>query len=311
MSDDSVEVLYITGWGRSGSTLLTALLADVPGVFAAGELRYIWERGYLERRLCGCRKPVPECEIWSAVVEAAFGGREHVDAARWNELTVSRTRTRRAFGLLREAVPAALATDELSDVLGRLYRAIARTTGARTIVDSSKFPVYGAVLGRVPGLSVRTVHLVRDPRAVAYSWLNPKDMQDRPGTNRMDRKGVLHSTVWWLGWNEMAERLGAQQPGRYLRIRYEDLCAAPDETLARVLAFAGLEPAAPLAAGEERSLPATHMVSGNPMRFHDGHLRIRPDLRWTTGLAWPSRWLTTVAAFPRLWHYGYSARSAR
>jgi len=33
-----VAVLYVTGWCRSGSTVLGNILAEVPGVFHAGEL---------------------------------------------------------------------------------------------------------------------------------------------------------------------------------------------------------------------------------------------------------------------------------
>ena len=37
-------------------------------------------------------------------------------------------------------------------------------------VHSSKFPAEAAALCRVPGLDVRVLHLVRDPRATARSW---------------------------------------------------------------------------------------------------------------------------------------------
>ena len=43
MSD--VPVLYIGGWGRSGSTLLAHVLAEVPGFVSVGELRYVWQGG--------------------------------------------------------------------------------------------------------------------------------------------------------------------------------------------------------------------------------------------------------------------------
>ena len=61
-------VLYIAGTGRSGSTVLAAILGEVEGVFAAGEVRYLWQRGLVEGRLCGCGVPVAECPLWSAVL---------------------------------------------------------------------------------------------------------------------------------------------------------------------------------------------------------------------------------------------------
>src|SRR6476469_754930 len=57
----AAPVLFIAGWGRSGSTLLDRMLGQVPGVFSAGELRDIWDRGVREDRLCGCGQPFHEC----------------------------------------------------------------------------------------------------------------------------------------------------------------------------------------------------------------------------------------------------------
>ena len=38
----TVPVLYIGGWGRSGSTLLAHLLGGLDRMVAVGELRYVW-----------------------------------------------------------------------------------------------------------------------------------------------------------------------------------------------------------------------------------------------------------------------------
>ena len=67
----TTRVLYIAGTGRSGSTLLANILGEVDGVFAAGEVRYLWQRGLTERRLCGCGVPVRECPVWSRVLAEA------------------------------------------------------------------------------------------------------------------------------------------------------------------------------------------------------------------------------------------------
>ena len=56
----------------------------------------------------------------------------------------------------------------------QLYRGIARSTGARLIVDSSKEPHYSWILRQATDLDVRFLHLVRDPRAVAMSWRRPR-----------------------------------------------------------------------------------------------------------------------------------------
>jgi hypothetical protein len=53
--------------------------------------------------------------------------------------------------------------------------------------------------------------------------------------------------------NSAAADFGEQQmPGRYLRIRFEDLCAQPVETVARIYEFFGLEGDVEQAAAEVR-----------------------------------------------------------
>ena len=65
MSDQ--KVLYIGGFGRSGSTLVERILGQLPGFCSAGEIVFLWQRGLIDGQLCGCGVPVPECEFWSRV----------------------------------------------------------------------------------------------------------------------------------------------------------------------------------------------------------------------------------------------------
>ena len=77
-TDEPVRVLYVSGWVYSGSTLLSNILGEIEGVFAAGEVRHIWRRGLLEDRPCGCGAAFSACPFWSAVVEEAFGNVEEL-----------------------------------------------------------------------------------------------------------------------------------------------------------------------------------------------------------------------------------------
>ena len=66
-----VQVLYIAGTGRSGSTLLAGILGQVDGIFNAGEVRYIWDRGLLANRLCGCGRQFRDCPVWDEILVEA------------------------------------------------------------------------------------------------------------------------------------------------------------------------------------------------------------------------------------------------
>src|SRR4051794_15439538 len=79
MATETIKVLYIGGYGRSGSTLLVQLLGQIEGFHSVGEMWNIWQQCFTENQLCGCGKPFHECPFWSAVVEEAFGGFERLE----------------------------------------------------------------------------------------------------------------------------------------------------------------------------------------------------------------------------------------
>ncbi|MGH9058576.1 MAG: hypothetical protein ACRDZY_03535, partial [Acidimicrobiales bacterium] len=68
-----VKVLYIAGWGRSGTTILDSVLAQLHGFCSVGELRWLWDRGLTEGWPCGCGAKVAVCEFWKQAVDLAFG----------------------------------------------------------------------------------------------------------------------------------------------------------------------------------------------------------------------------------------------
>ena len=63
-----IKILYITGTGRSGSTLLNRLLDLHPRIFGVGEIFHL-DAYYMHNDLCSCGQPVRECPIWSRVVK--------------------------------------------------------------------------------------------------------------------------------------------------------------------------------------------------------------------------------------------------
>ncbi len=306
---DPVKVIYIAGAGRSGSTVLGRVLGQVPGFLAAGELRYVWRRGLVEDRLCGCGRPFLQCPFWERVLQEGFGGPDGVDlpGALAAERAVARVRH----------LPAALAAGndghERSPVveahrrrLATLYRAIRAVSGCRAIVDSSKLPLYGHLLASVPGIDLHVVHLVRDPRATAFSWLRAKAQPDGLASGLMERRAAWKSALLWDVWNAAALALFSRHPGRYQRLRYEDFVARPQETVAAVLAGAGHPGEAPAFLDSHRIvLDAGHSPAGNPDRLRTGPTELRPDLGWVSGLSPSDRTLVTATTAPLLALFGY------
>ena len=313
----STVVLYIAGTGRSGSTVLANILGEVDGVFAAGEVRYLWQRGLKEGRLCGCGLPVRECPVWSRVLANAgqLDDPERVDAIVSMLHRSGRIRNLPAIlaGTVAPRLDPARSRDTASAraALADLYAAIASVTRSRVIVDSSKLPAYANVLAATPGIDLRVVHLVRDPRGAAHSWASRKTLADGAARSHMEQIGPAKSAVLWDVWNAAGGILFRGGPDRSLRLRYEDFVADPPAAVRRILAMVGMEDAAlPFVSDHEARTSPNHSVAGNPDRLRHGVITLRSDDRWRSAMAPRNRRLVSTLTSPLLLRYGYPLRSA-
>lgn len=304
------RVVFIAGWGRSGSTLLTALLGQLPGAFGAGEVRSLWARGALAGRLCGCGRPVPDCPIWGPVLARLVDAPMAADEV----ATVQRSRLRSRH--YPRAVLAALAgrppgeqIDRYVATYRRAYAAIAEATGASVIVDSSKYPLDLYYLARA-GVPVRVIQLVRHPRAVAHSWSRPKPLFDGPDQADLKQFSPGTSSTIWTLWNETMSLLVDPVVGseNSTVLRFEDFVADPGTELRSLARFAGLDPGAVQVCDGAVNLIANHLVAGNGNRFTQGAVSI-DERDHSSALSVSGSLLATVPALPLLHRFGYPVRS--
>ncbi|GIM96319.1 sulfotransferase [Paractinoplanes toevensis] len=290
-----VKILYIAGWGRSGTTIVDNILNSYKGVFSTGELFYLWHRGLLIGRRCGCGVKFAECATWQNILSLAFGSRLP-DPAHVVELQKQAIRVRHTQQLADGALSAE--AEEYREIYTKLCHAIADVTGAALIVDSSKVPSGAALLTRMPGTVPYLLHMVRDPRAVTHSWMRSASAV-----------GPTTSAMHWLVRNAITERLTRAFPDRHTRLRYEDFARCPQDTLEEVLTMTGVEPAdGPFVDENTVLLKPNHTIAGNPSRFRNGEIAVRPDHRWRTEQRRGARLTATALAWPMLHKYGYRAR---
>ena len=301
-----VRVLYVGGTGRSGSTIVANALGALDEVISVGEVRFLWERGIIQNRLCSCGEPFSGCPFWRDVLQAAYGG-DVPDADRVHRRLTERTQLRSLPAMLRSssaAAPTSVPSD-LAEVLTPLYRAIATVSGKRVVVDSSKLPTYAAVLAGCPQLSVEVLHLVRDPRAAAFSWQRKKALTDRPAQAFMEQRGVAKSALLWTAWNGALEWAWREAPG-YVRLRYETFAAHPAGTLDQLALSFALTGAERVADEHGRlRLPANHTVAGNPSRMSAGPTVVRLDNEWAGAMSRRDLAIVGAITAPLLGHYGY------
>ncbi len=303
------KLLYVGGFGRSGSTLVGRVLGQAAGAVCVGETCYLATRGLVENVQCGCGQPFRECAFWSAVGEEAYGGWDNVDVSRIaavDELT-SRYRTLPFQLKLSKRAEVSAAADYYVGWLSSLYPAIAKVSGAEAIVEISKDPWFAGLLTRLPGLDLRIVHLVRDSRAVAYSWTRSKPRPSPIGEqNYMPRFRPGDTAVKWMLANSAFHAL-ASKATAYRRVNYEDFVVRASRTLEDLGSFAGTSFSLPPSELADNSIKLGdhHIFSGNPMRSKTGWLEMRIDDEWEAAL--PQRQFAQVTAisWPLLRLYSY------
>lgn len=301
-----MKVLYILGRGRGGSTILGNVLGEVSGFFCAGESRTFWDPVVKRDGACGCGLPVSACPVWSRVLDELRDIAVE-EAARRQHAVVQE---KRLLKLLRHS-DAAFRWDEVDrfkQIQRRFYTAVSEVTASDVIVDTSKRPSYAAALRGLPGVDLRIVHLIRDPRASAHSWQSRR--YDSVAGGEVRRRNALDSTLRWDLLNLEAEillrRVGPEQ---LLQMRYEDFATAPLDAVRRIMGFIEEEERdLPFQTPDKLSLGVNHTIAGNPSRFTTGELTIQDRAEWRENQAPRSRWASTIAALPLLKRYGYPLR---
>lgn len=308
-----VRLVYVAGSGRSGSTLVALALASIDGWMTVGEVR-MGLAGFLRDDRCGCGARFRTCPFWTAVMTEAFGG---FDADLLGELldlqqSVAQNRHTPLLALPWPGAGFRRRLDRLSGRLARLYAAVQRVSGATVIVDSSKTPAFFYAISRAPDIVPYVAHVVRDSRAVAFS--NLRKVGDPAAADRvvyMPRQDLVTTSVAWDLKNLwISEIIRRRWP--VVTVRYEDFVSEPDRELRRVVSM--VEPQRPFRSPFAHGrLPERvhHTAGGNPMRFRQGELAVRPDEEWRTRMKGGQRHFVTWLTWPVLNRYGYLSAAGR
>lgn len=309
-SREHLRVLYLGGMGRSGSTLLERAVAQLPGVCGAGELVWLWDRGIRKNERCGCGEPFSGCPFWNEVGALAFGGWENVDVDR---VEILRSRVDDVKFVPRLFLPTRLGglrlqLEEYLSYYEPLYAAIRQVSGCEVVVDSSKLTSLVYILSHSSMLDLRLVHLLRDPRAVAYAWTK---VVRRPevvtSCAYMPRYSPGYMALLFVGHHGLLEFLRLRRVPS-LQMRYEDFAENPLLSIRAVAEFAGV----PYDEGKLRGdgnrslrLERVHTVSGNPSRFQTGEIAVRVDEKWRQEMPRGQRRLVGAITLPARLRYGY------
>lgn len=243
-----IKVLYIAGSNRCGSTLLSHILGEIPGVMNSGE-----SIGYLlNKRMrfpfvrCACGSPPNDCPIWSKVISQV--DQEVLDlctSLSWPKFMLTYSKKE------REKISA-----KITRQIESIYRLISQLTGKTLIVDASKRPFLAYFVSQSSEVEFYVLHLIRDARAVVASSLKPKDY--------LEESTLWQSLGGWLRSNLLTSILFREYP-HYRKLFYEDMVQSPSNLLDSILDWWGLDRTLnPITNSSIKFTEQQHGIAGNP-----------------------------------------------
>ncbi|MEA3364077.1 MAG: hypothetical protein U9Q79_00430 [Candidatus Hydrogenedentes bacterium] len=282
MAASKPKVIYISGIGRSGSTLLDALIATSDKVFSVGEAYRFNELREIDT-WCSCGATFSTCPFWQQFkdVECTIINRMNVrDYFKFALFLFIPFRKRLRFRNTSGDAAFFRAVQE------RLPENIVY------IMDASKDVARLAELEQSGELDVYPIAIVRDGRAVAHSFTH---------NTRGRSKNYFVSLAKWMLVNTLMFRYFRKVPRRRLVIDYGELCRRPDTVLARVEEYLDI------------SLPDDyidiirtmdyHHIGGNRLAAKDRREKMTAltyDDRWRREQPCLTRFVASVLAYPFL-----------
>ncbi len=282
---EKIRFVYLTSPPFSGSTLFSFLANTHRQIATVGEMTGPLARQDPATYKCSCGCRIKECAFWQQVAERMQSMGFPFDSGSFD------TRIRLGnSSLARRVLSGPLGNAWLENIRGRMlklwprqYRrlqylvdrnkalatSILRVAGKSVFFDASKNPMTIVHLGNQPDVDLYVVHLVRDVRGASYSK-----------RKNQERTNWRQNVDAWVQSNRNIEiQLRRLPADRWIRIRYEDLCRAPTETINLFFEFCGLEPA---------GLPhdfgsIEHHIVGNRMRLMERG-QVKLDEAWRRAL---------------------------
>ncbi len=190
-----------------------------------GQLRDIW-LAWAGDASCTCGQGVCGCAFWGAVRQQAFADSTADDLRQIDKEMRQFMADANVLRDWNDALALRALADTHAAFLARLKSVVAtvlRLSGASVLVDSSKSPEFALAVHLTGLVDLFVLNLVRDPRAVACSWVRKK-----PGKINQRIDAWTNRQKRLTGWHDIGSL-------HHRVLRYEDFVAAPAEHSAAVL----------------------------------------------------------------------------
>jgi len=263
----NTRVIYIAGYGRSGSTILDILLSQSDQISGFGELTNLMENGWINNEYCSCGDRINECKFWAKIKKSW----EESSPISVNEYIILQKRYLNKYSiikLLKNSIFKSKKFKKFEESTILLYKLLSKNSDKSYIIDSSKSPIRMYAL-KIMDINIDVIHLVRDGRAVANSLKRPLKKDLKKGIQEdINSKTVYKTILAWMFSNMLVRILSNKL--NYLVVRYEDLINDGERTIKNIekKLDINLQPTINKIRNNE-VLNKEHIAAGNRLRMQD------------------------------------------
>ena len=267
-SNRNFSILYIMGYGRSGSTVLETIISKLDSMVASGELEYFLERGIDKNECCTCGKEIIHCPFWANISLEYLSTIKIAGLENKSVRNIKRKQERLLTAWKRLIFGGGDVGQDYCMTESALIRNI--ISDDQILLDSSKSPGRALAL-MLCGFDVKVIHLFRDSRAVAYSWQRKRVYSEfGKKKNSMPIYPSFLTSIYWIVYNITASFVIARYfRNKSIRWEYDSIADTPERFISDLEKLIGRNAGdlLPMLQGEKEFSTMKHSVAGNPVRF--------------------------------------------
>lgn len=299
-----MKYIYITGRGRSGSTVIDAMLGNSKSIESVGELVSGMAR---DNAMCSCGERMNECNYWTAVRREY----ESRTAQNWGTFKKDTLKSGHVKEFLGTLTGNSTFNKELVKETELFTQSLLKVAGKDAILDSSKNPNRALWLAKFYDDS-KIIHLVKHPDGVAaskYKFIGRgKGYKFLRRTYRNPKLAPLYMTVEAISWligNSMIGLIKLIKPKKVMLVKYEDFGARPEVIFQKLSKFLEID-LSDVRDAVINGHPLTfgHTIGGNGVRNEDSFVF---NIKKGKKRPMPTFYKVLIRIFcwPLMWRYGY------
>ena len=280
MTEQKVNTIYLLGAGRSGTTMLAAILNNHPKIYTIGEMHQFLDY-VLEDKDCSCGEILSKCSFWSSILNDL-----NLDVLK-NKENIDLSNSLEKHHLIPSYLMGKSIHPTYREMIDMIFQEIETKIDKPWILDSSKYISRYLLLRKNKKINLKGIYLIRDVRGVINSF----------GKKVQTTKNPLSTILYYSLINFSAQWMSFFD-SRVLKVRYEDFVNEPDKTI-QIIEKHLFELSSNASNLTNKTFEIPHIIAGNRLRSQK-KLVIRKDLQWKENISRGKQILYYLLTFPTM-----------